>query len=474
MELLRIRVLNRHSMIEPVQVCIAKIAGQYKLPEKEISRLNLSVEEAMVNVIDFGLTQNGDQYFDVAVQINGMEFTIVICDQGVPGDFISDNYGDKLGVSIMQQVLDALIIKNLGFNGREQHLIKYLSETPVFEKRIQEEPCVLPQDVTFDIHPLRKEEAVEVARCVYDEFGFSYISEAVYFPEQFYENCQNGVTYSLVATAPNGEIAGHLALTRLEDFKGIAEMGIGVVKKKYRKYSIMKQLTDKIVEYAGNAPDIRALMAEPVAYHTITQKMCDRYQLIPCAFNFQYLSSSMQNTFTLSGAARNSVAVALKAFDDSKTHTLCVPDELRQVLADTYSKLGLRVEFADEDYALADTQSWLTSKSNSRLQLGRIFITKTGEDIAQQLKSAVQSLKRERCQTLILYINAFDTGAPFSYQCARENGFFFTGCFPMAENADYISMQLLLDSEMDYASLAVTPSFSALLEGIKQLDAPTQ
>ncbi|MGL5256500.1 MAG: ATP-binding protein, partial [Proteocatella sp.] len=126
MELLKISVLNKYEMIEAIQSCIEVIAQQYKMSSKEIFRLNLSVEEAMANVIKYGLTENKDQYFEIAVNVDGSEFNVVISDKGIPGDFILDNYEDKLGVTIMQGSLDRLVIKNLGSQGREQVLTKYL------------------------------------------------------------------------------------------------------------------------------------------------------------------------------------------------------------------------------------------------------------------------------------------------------------------------------------------------------------
>jgi len=469
MELLRIHVINQHTMVEPVQACITKIANQYKLPPKEINRLNLAVEEAMVNVIDFGLTNESGQYFDVAIQVNGLEFDVVVCDKGIPGDFIADDYDDKLGVSIMQHVLDQLVIKNLGFNGREQHLIKYLSEVPKFEKREEEEHCELPKDVEFDIHPLRKEEAIEIARCIYDEFGFSYLSETVYYPEQFFDACQRGQIYSLVATAPNGEIAGHLAATKLEHFEGMAEMGIGVVKKKYRKYSIMKKLTNKILEYSEKADDIRALMAEPVLYHPITQKMCDYYGLVPCGMNLKYLTSDLKNTFSNEPNQRLSVGVGVKPFCKSEIHSLYIPNEVKESVLKIYEKLDVEVKLNKSDNKLSE-KSWITAQSNHRMKIGKIIIDEIGEDIEKQIKMAIIDLKREKCEVIFMYINLFDKGAPKCYEASKQNGFFFTGCMPMSIKGDYLTMELFIDSVMDYDKLVIAPNFKDLYETVKGLD----
>lgn len=467
MELLKISVLNKYEMIEAIQSCIEVIAQQYKMSSKEIFRLNLSVEEAMANVIKYGLTQNKDQYFEIAVNVDGSEFNVVISDKGIPGDFILDNYEDKLGVTIMQGSLDRLVIKNLGSQGREQVLTKYLPSSIVFEKRLQEERIDIQGDINFDIHNTSREEAIEVARCIYDEFGFSYISEVVYYPEKFFSACQEGKIYSIVATAPNGEIAGHLALTMLDDFPGIAEMGIGVVKKKYRKYSIMKHLTDKIVEYAEKAPHVTALMAEPVAYHPITQKLCEAYSLTPCGFNFHYVSSEMKNSFT-DADERYTVGFAFKVFSNNP-RKLYAPDEIRPMLTHIYSNLELDFKFADSTNPKID-KSWLITKSIPSLKIGKILVNRTGNDFNDQLKLSILTLKKEKCEVIFLYINMYDESSDSAYKHALEHNFFCNGCFPMSKDGDFLCMELLLNSVLDYDKLVTTPEFTKVLDIIKSMD----
>ncbi len=468
MELLKITALNKYDMIEAVQAAIKTIAEQYNMPPKEIYRLNLSVEEAMANVIKYGLSQNKDQYFDISLNIEGTEFTVIICDKGIPGDFILDNYEDKLGVTIMQNSLDRLVIKNLGAQGREQHLTKYLSSPTVFEKRFQEERIELPDDIKFDIHNTTREEAIEVARCIYDEFGFSYISEIVYYPERFFAACQEGKIYSIVATAPNGEIAGHLALTMLDDFSGVSEMGIGVVKKKYRKYAIMKHLTDKVLEYAKNAPHVRALMAEPVAYHPITQKICEAYQLTPCGFNFHYVGNEMKNSFADTDD-RYTVGFAFKLFKAEPVHKIYVPLETQPLVSHIYDSLRLDFEILESGNTDIE-KSFITTKSIPSMKIGRVFINNAGKDINEQLKLSIMTLKKEKCEVIFLYLNMFDKAIDLAYKAAIEHNFFCNGCFPMAENGDFLCMELIVNSVLDYNKLVTTPNFTKVLDMIKALD----
>lgn len=95
---------------------------------------------------------------------------------------------------------------------------------------------------------------------------------------------------------------------------------------------------------------------------------------------------------------------------------------------------------------------------------------KQGEDIEQQIKLAVQTLKRENCHVVILYINMLDTAMELCYYAADKQGFFCTGCLPLSGNGDFLIMELFINMVMDYDALDLTPQFAALLEDIKVLN----
>ncbi|MBC3796865.1 ATP-binding protein [Acetobacterium tundrae] len=461
MELISMRVVNEMRMTEPVQACIKIIAGHYQLAEKDIFGLNLAVEEAMANVIKYGFDQEQQHYFDVAVEVDETAFTVVIRDKGIPGDFIEDPYDDGLGLSIMKHFLDQLIVKNKGFNGREQRLVKYLTGLPEYTRRVPEPPINLPADLTFEYRPLRREEAIEVARCIYDEFEFSYSCEQVYYPDQFFEATQNGQIYSLVAVAPDGEVAGHLAAVRLADFPGIAEMGMGVVKKKYRNFAVMKNLSDQIAAYCEAAADINALLVEPVAWHRITQKMCPHYGFIPCGFAFNITDLANLDY------QRASLCLAIRAYQQDDTHTLYVPDGLQKTILSIYRNIGIDAVIGEKADHPEPEKSLMTLKKDRHNGLGKLFINQTGADIDQQFRLALKTLKKEKCPVVLLYLNLFDPGIAFAYQVAVAQDFFWVGCLPMSNDGDYLCMELLLDDVIDFNLIDTTPAFTALLKDLQ-------
>lgn len=65
-----------------------------------------------------------------------------------------------------------------------------------------------------------------------------------------------------------------------------------------------------------------------VAYHTITQQMCDYYQLIPCGFAFHI------NELVNLDKKQVSVCLAIRSFKPGEKNIIYVPMPLLQELQD--------------------------------------------------------------------------------------------------------------------------------------------
>lgn len=470
MEFINMRVLSNPHSIPVAQAAISNIAELCGISRKDISKLEIALEEAMSNIITFGFPDKKDSYFNVSVDISEMDFKIIIHDQGKPYDFenVDDDVSSSAGIKLMRGLTDGLVFKNLGEKGREQHLIKHLTALPEYTRRPPEEEVCDLENLEFDIHPLRKSEAIEVSQCVCDEFGYTYPSELVYYPEQYYDACQKNDYFSLVATAPNGEIAGHLALMFSPHFPGIAEMGIGVVKKKFRNYSLMSRLTNEIIKIAENDFKLNALTAQPVVYHPYTQKICNKTSFTACGFVLHYVNYNMANTFDDVGDGVN-VAVAFRIFNN-KLNDIYVPEEAKEMVSTIISLSGLERKLLDGMIPAEGSLSEVITDINQRLKIGKVFIEHAGSDIHSALKTSLLATKREKCAVVELFINLSDACAPFAYEAAKDFDYFCTGLLPCSQNGDYLTMQCLLGGIVDYDTLRTIEPFTTLLQHIRGLD----
>ena len=469
---LTIRMVNNMRYIETILTAVSNVARLFSMPQKDIDKLCMATEEAIVNVINYAFTPEETACFDVRISVSGMDFIVTIHDKGKPYDFsaleLNSENLEGLGVKMMQGLTDKLAFRNLGGEGREQCLIKHLVDLPQYEDRIQDEPPAMPEHIEFDIHPLKEEEAIEVAQCIYDEFGYSYVSEMIYYPQQFYEACQRGEVYSLVAVTPEGEVAGHLALMLSKEFPGTAEMGIGVVKRKFRKYSIMNRLTSLIIHKAQHELHLKAMYAHPVAYHTITQKMCNNYNLTACGFAFHYSNDEFSTTF-FGGKSRSNVACAMLPFTNER-RDIYLPDEVKPMIGEIIHNMKLNRQILVGTPPDASAKTIGTLSINKRMRVGKYFIEKTGADLGTELKQTMLTIKREKCAIAEIYINLSDPAAPHAYQATKKHDFFCTGLMPQSANGDYLMMESLMNEVVDYEAVKTIEPFTSLLNHIRKLD----
>lgn len=470
MEFLSMRVLSTPHSIPVAQSAISKIAEHCGISAKDADKLAIALEEAMANIMTYGFPGDETAYFEISVEISGMDFTIIIHDKGKPYDFenVNEDISSSASIKLMRGLTDGIVFKNLGGMGREQRLIKHLTTLPTYEKREIEERSEDLGNLEFDIHPLREKEAIEVSQCVYDEFGYTYPSEVVYYPEQFYEACQKHNYFSLVATAPNGEIAGHLALIFSPYFSGIAEMGVGVVKKKFRNYSLMSKLTNEIIRIAKDDFKLNALTAQPVAYHPYTQKICNKTDFHACGFVLHYLNYDLITSFD-DLDDRGNVAVAFRIFQDGE-RTIHVPDEIKDLVQFVISNSKIKRIFGMPSLPSEGTPSEVITDINQRMKIGKVFVERAGDDIYYALKTSLLAIKREKCAIVELFINMLDGGAPYAYEKAKELNYFCTGILPCAEKGDYLTMQCLLSDVVDYNSLQTIEPFTTIVNKIRNLD----
>ena len=465
-----LHILNDVHFIEIVLNSIRTVTKKYDLSKTEVNRMELATEEAINNVFTLGYGKGEEAYYDVELNITNMDFNIIIKDTGMPFDFAKMDYDkdhlDGMGVHMMYQLVDNVEF-SFGSNGREQHLIKHLKKLPEYEKSLSaDEEKIDNKDITFDFHKIREEESLAVAQCVYDEYSYTYPYEMVYYPKLFYKACENGEVYSLVATAPNGEIAGHLALTMNPDLPGIAEMGIGVVRKKYREFHIMGKLTKDIIDIAKNVLHLNGMFAQPVAYHTITQHISLKNGMHACGFALAYTNEDLSSHINNSHS-RRSFGVAMLPFHDELRTYYAHPD-VKQLAGIIYNGYYKREE-GHKTYKPEKT-SCSKFSVNDPLKLAKIYVDVAGEDWENTLKNYILSIKRSKSRVIELYININHPSAVYAYEVAKSLNFFATGILPMSDKGDYLTTECLLNEVMDYDSVKTIETFTPILNIIKTLD----
>ena len=189
----RLTVLNDLAYLPVILDFVRSAAGVVGFGDGDQQRIELAVEEAATNVIQHAFAPGEAATFDVACQHVPNGLAIRIQDKGLPFDpslapeydptaDLENQEGAGLGGFMIRQLMDEYQFLNLGAEGKATRLVKYLDTPSVADEdpgeREPEAPEPAParqaEPVELEVRRMRREEAIEVARCVYDSYGYSW------------------------------------------------------------------------------------------------------------------------------------------------------------------------------------------------------------------------------------------------------------------------------------------------------------
>jgi serine/threonine-protein kinase RsbW len=97
---------------------------------------------------------------------------------------------------------------------------------------------------------MQSHEAIEVSKCFYKSYGYSFVYRQIYYPDRIIELNEIGQMESVVAVTPDNEVIGHCALLKWDSRPDVAEIGLAVVKPEFRGQGCLTRLTEHLIERA--------------------------------------------------------------------------------------------------------------------------------------------------------------------------------------------------------------------------------
>jgi serine/threonine-protein kinase RsbW len=118
---------------------------------------------------------------------------------------------------------------------------------------------------------MRLDETVNLARCAYRCYGYTYASDHIYYPERSREMLASGLMISVVAVTPQGEIIGHLAVVKESPDSLIGESGQAIVDPRFRGNGIHKDM-GYYLSSLNKSSGMIGTFGEAVTLHPYSQK----------------------------------------------------------------------------------------------------------------------------------------------------------------------------------------------------------
>jgi len=457
--------------------------------DKACNELELALEEACVEVIKNAFTPDEEATIDISFcqRLDGME--IHIHDMGLPYDpenvpafdptaDLAEADLEGLGTFLVNKMVDEYRFQNLGIKGKEMVLTKYFDSPCVVDgAHEQVEPEVVEppkkadvEPMEFDIRLMQPDEALEVCRCIYDCYGYSYANENVYYPERVVAMNQDGKLRSGVAVTQDGEIGGHFALIYYDSLP--AEIGIAVTKKKFRGQGFARQLGE-FLEAEAREDGLKGVQVKEVTAHPYTQKFCFKLGYSDCGMLLAHSPKSL----SFKGIAdqlkqRNSDVLGFKYLEEPGQKAIYAPARHREMICSLYRNLGVEVDCqaADDPQPVHD-QTTMSVNVNSLRSLAEIGITDYGPDALLLMRQELHKLFKEEIQVFELFLNLEDPMTAVMVPEFEKLGFIFTGILPETLNGDSLVMQYFNGVHIDYNELVlVSETAKNLLEYIRRND----
>ena len=479
----------------PVAKYIGEVAKKIGFDEDNIKRIEEGVELGIQDVIAYSFEPGENGNLDISCERIPEGLKLVIRDKGLPADTLprpmegswsGPGRESDLGPRIfrLQEYLDEIFLHNLGPEGKETILIKHLKSKTLrdYVDACELEPFVRPfhgrpapvEKPAFTVRRMKPSEAIEVSKCIYRAYGYSYGYEDAYYPERIMELNRVGRMVSAVAVTGKNEIAGHCALLFSEDTPEIAEMAQAVVKPEFRSQGILTRLTEYLIE-EGKSRGLTGLFVQAVTVHTRSQRVALRLGLGECAVVLGYFPK----TETFKGIAedlprRVGVVLGFKYLKKPGRLAVYPPPSHEEWVMRLYEHLEMRPQSKTPSRAdaLGEGRSVVKTKLIGRMRYVHIEIQHYGQSIVREIRAMLKDFCLKQMEVITLYLNLCD---PLTHAFTGEFeklGFFFSGILPGGTfEGDALVLQYLNNVPVNYEEIKVESAFSReLLSYVKSRD----
>jgi anti-sigma regulatory factor (Ser/Thr protein kinase)/RimJ/RimL family protein N-acetyltransferase len=482
---------NDMSYLPIVGAYVRAAATQLGFDDAAIGDIRLAVDEACAHVIETAFEPGEEQNLTISCQRYPSGLRVTIADKGMPFDPHSiAEYDARGGLDqdlsglpfyLMQQAMDEVRFVNKGWEGKELQLTKYL-EVPGVESYFTEEE-LRPYDSAPEPAPpggymvrlMEPDDAVEIARCIYKTYGYTYPGESIYFPDRVVTMNQSGEMISALAVTEAGEVIGHCSLTgELRD--RVMEIGQAVVVPAHRGRGVIKDLIDLLMEEARQR-GLAGLFAHAVTIHPFSQRVMFKYGFRESAILLGYAHRhvQMKEFADQELPQRETVIYGYQSLDEESRHPVFPPVHHQSIIARIYQNLGLERKRVFSANPRLRSESGgqpseiprfdLTTRMVSAFGSGLIEVASYGPGIEQEIKNKLRGLCREGIAVVYLNLPIRDPQTAVRCQRFEELGFFFSGIQPRPDGKDLLCLQTLSGPGIDYDLVQIYSDFGKELLG---------
>ena len=466
--------------IQPAAVSFAReytraISALAQLPSLDSDTFVDAVTAACSDII--GGTESGGDGLVLRGVVTPSAVSLTIREQGKPFDpSVADATGTGSPVKCcdwesLRHAVDEAHWCSRGSAGMELKLLKRCPQIHIVEQVPGLKPLALdvpvaPEQV-YVIRRFQPEDAVGIACCVYESYGYTYGFGDLYYPDRIVHLNGTGQLISIVAIDQSGGIVGHLALERSER---IAESSEAVVSPAHRGRHLLERLRTALEEEARGM-GLDGVIGYPVTTHVFSQRMEEKFGAVLCGVALGQMPQStvFKNIAGEPAPQRISTMFYFKYMAQPPPTIVYAPERHRPIIDRLYAALDLAAEFrasSDAEAAAVPARGHLTVKLDRDWGFGEIHVEIAGEDTATEICQAKRDLvETDSVEVIYLFLPLAQSATPALCAAAEAEGFFWSGVVPCAASDGDILCLQYLRATPDFGLIQIAgPAGRALLD----------
>ncbi|WP_022670873.1 GNAT family N-acetyltransferase [Hippea alviniae] len=432
----------------------------FGLEKDESLRIRLAAEETVRNVIEHGLNNNINESFLVILRNMPNRVEIIVKEKGLPFDFDNESKQKKnkkgLGILLIRSVMDEVYFKNLGRDGKETRLVKYKSSDDIrnflTDKAVKK---IEPKKVKYFIRDFKKEDALEVSKCAYFAYGYTY-EPFIYYPSQIVRMNEERSLLSIVAETEDGDLAGHAALKFYNNNLHVGEMGVAFVKPEYRNNGISESMADYLINKAKTIDGLNALYLRLVTAHIYSQKPFFKRGFVPTGLLLGLFPKNV-NFKDLTGEVEAKTTALLVSFylKNADRRTIFLPNKHKDMIRKIVDELGIDYEIGKPKGLVDNGDEKIEYIKTDVFNSVDLYCKSYDKKSFNLIKKTLKKLLAQKVDVVYLYLDMENPYMPEVAKQCEEEGFFFAGILPFGIDGHHALIYQYMNTQVDFDSIVL-------------------
>ena len=191
-------------------------------------------------------------------------------------------------------------------------------------KRLADDPYMVEPNQEYVVDGFRPEDALPVARCVYDVYGPDHAFDYVYDPGALARQFTSGEQFTAVARTPRGDVLGMISLYHCPPWPKTYEGGQLMIMRNCRDTTMGLKLCKYAATVLTAESKADAIYVEAVCAHVFTQYATRRNKFVECGLELEAMPGSVFSSGKDQVAERTSMLLYFLVPND-RPHTVYPP-----------------------------------------------------------------------------------------------------------------------------------------------------